>query len=112
MRGGIAEEMEMDIDDIGKAMSHMMGKGKSRVPIAVMSKGNSMERAHMMRSLGAEVVLVDQQPGSVVGEVSGADLQLVFEETERLCKSRGAFRADQFQLEGNVRAHVGVTNSL
>lgn len=28
--------------------------------IAVMSRGNSMERARMMRSLGAEVILVDQ----------------------------------------------------
>ena len=45
--------------------------------VAVMSKGNSSERARMMRALGAEVVLVEQQPGSIPGEVSGDDLALV-----------------------------------
>src|SRR5215469_6446368 len=45
--------------------------------IAVMSKGNTPERARMMRALGAEVVLVDQLPGSVAGQVSGGDLELV-----------------------------------
>jgi cysteine synthase A len=39
--------------------------------VAVMSKGNSVERARMMRALGAEVVLVDQLPGSTPGQVSG-----------------------------------------
>jgi len=34
--------------------------------VAVMSKGNSMERARMMKALGAEVVLVDQAPGSPI----------------------------------------------
>ena len=36
--------------------------------VAVMSKGNSMERARMMSALGAEVVLVDQLPdnGTIV----------------------------------------------
>ena len=37
--------------------------------VAVMSKGNSEERARMMRALGAEVVLVEQQGGSVPGQV-------------------------------------------
>src|SRR6516162_9193292 len=35
--------------------------------VAVMAKGNSVERARMMRALGAEVVLVDQLPGSIPG---------------------------------------------
>ncbi len=39
--------------------------------VAVMSKGNSIERARMMSALGAEVVLVDQSPGSEPGMVSG-----------------------------------------
>jgi cysteine synthase A len=73
--------------------------------VAVMSKGNSRERARMMRALGAEVVLVDQLPGSVYGEVSGGDLALVEEETQRQVKERGAFRADQFALQSNFRAH-------
>ena len=45
--------------------------------VAVMSRGNSTERARMMRSLGAEVVLVEQLPGSQPGQVSGGDLELV-----------------------------------
>jgi len=73
--------------------------------VAVMSKGNSAERARMMRALGAEVVLVDQLPTSVPGQVSGGDLELVEQETQRLAKERNAFRADQFLLEGNFRAH-------
>lgn len=73
--------------------------------IAVMSKGNSVERARMMRALGAEVVLVDQVPESVPGQVSGADLQAVEEEAQRIMKHRGAFRADQFEKAGSYRAH-------
>ena len=73
--------------------------------IAVMSRGNSEERARMMRAFGAEVVLVDQAPGSPPGQVSGADLALVNERTEALIRERGAFRADQFQHRGNFRAH-------
>ena len=73
--------------------------------VAVMSKGNSPERARMMRALGAEVVLVDQLPGSPPGQVSGGDLELVEQETQRIVKARGAFRADQFHHRGNFRAH-------
>lgn len=73
--------------------------------VAVMSRGNSIERARMMAALGAEVVLVDQLPSSVPGQVSGGDLELVERETRKIVKERGAFRADQFQLESNFRAH-------
>ena len=73
--------------------------------VAVMSKGNSFERVRMMRALGAEVVLVDQLPDSVPGQVSGGDLELVEQETRRIVRDRGAFRADQFVLLGNFRAH-------
>jgi cysteine synthase A len=73
--------------------------------VAVMSQGNSMERARMMTALGAEVVLVDQLPTSKPGQVSGGDLELVEQETQRLVKERRAFRADQFHLQGNFRAH-------
>lgn len=74
--------------------------------VAVMSKGNSIERARMMRALGAEVVLVDQLPGSVPGQVSGGDLERVEHETRRIVAVRGAFRADQFVLSGSFRAHL------
>ena len=73
--------------------------------VAVMSKGNSPERARMMSALGAEVILVDQCPGSKPGQVSGEDLQRVEEETQRIVVKRQAFRADQFRLQGNFRAH-------
>ena len=73
--------------------------------VAVMSRGNSIERAHMMAALGAEVILVDQCPGSKPGEVSGADLARVEEKAQEIVKQRRAFRADQFLLAGNARAH-------
>lgn len=73
--------------------------------VAVMSQGNSRERARMMAALGAEVVLVDQAPGAVIGQVSGEDLALVEKEAQRLTRQRGAFRADQFNHLGNKRAH-------
>ncbi len=73
--------------------------------VAVMSKGNSEERARMMKALGAEVVLVDQIPGSTPGKVSGADLERVEERAREIVRERGAFRADQFHHAGNFRAH-------
>ena len=77
--------------------------------VAVMSRGNSPERARMMVALGAEVVLVDQAKGARAGEVSGADLELVEQVAERLTKQRGAFRADQFRHAGNAEAHYQTT---
>jgi cysteine synthase A len=64
--------------------------------IAVMSRGNSIERAQMMKAFGAEVVLVDQMPDSVPGQVTGKDLALVETEARRLTEAHQAFRADQF----------------
>jgi len=83
--------------------------GKGYPFIAVMSKGNSQERARMMKALGAEVVLVDQAPGSIPGQVSGRDLELVEETTRLLAERRKAFRADQFNLWGNVHSHEKYT---
>ncbi|MBJ6372102.1 PLP-dependent cysteine synthase family protein [Sedimentitalea arenosa] len=77
--------------------------------VAVMSRGNSPERAQMMRALGAEVVLVAQAEDGVVGEVSGADLALVETEARRITVERGAFRADQFAHAGNAGAHFATT---
>lgn len=73
--------------------------------VAVMSKGNTIERARMMRALGAEVVLVDQAPGSPPNQVSGEDLALVEERTRSLTAERNAFRCDQFTLAGGILAH-------
>ena len=77
--------------------------------VAVMSKGNSPERARQMTALGAEVVLVDQLPDSIPGEVSGADLSLVEDTAQRLTAERGAFRADQFHRAGAWLAHYHTT---
>ena len=74
--------------------------------VAVMSRGNSLERARMMAALGAEVVLVDQLPDSKPGQVSGGDLALVEERTREIVAERNAFRADQFNLVSNRRAHL------
>jgi len=73
--------------------------------VAVMSRGNSMERARMMAALGAEVVLVDQLPDSTPGKVSGGDLALVEQEAQRIVRARCAFQADQFHLASNPQAH-------
>ncbi|HEY3312609.1 MAG TPA: cysteine synthase family protein [Anaerolineales bacterium] len=73
--------------------------------VAVMSKGNSTERARMMRAFGAEVILVDQLPESKPGQVSGGDLALVEAAAQRITKERAAFRADQFHLESSSRGH-------
>jgi cysteine synthase A len=76
---------------------------------AVMSKGNSIERARMMKALGANVVLVEQALGSKPGYVSGEDLKLVQNEAERLVSELGGFRADQFNLLANEDAHYTET---
>jgi len=73
--------------------------------IACMSKGNSVERARMMKALGAEVILVDQMPDSIKGQVSGDDLALVEERTKQILEERNAFRADQFSLKSCNHAH-------
>ncbi len=77
--------------------------------VAVMSKGNSSERARMMRALGAEVVLVPQAEGRQPGQVSGDDLALVEEEARRITAERAAYRADQFERAGNPLAHEAGT---
>ncbi len=73
--------------------------------VAVMSEGNSEERARMMRALGAEVVLVPQAEGGQPGQVSGEDLALVESAAQRITEERGAYRADQFERAGNPLAH-------
>jgi cysteine synthase A len=61
--------------------------------VAVMSKGNSRERARMMTALGVEAVLVDQLPESKLGWVSGGDLKLAEERTHEIVRERRSFHA-------------------
>jgi len=77
--------------------------------VAVISKGNTIERVRMMQALGAEVVRVEQAPGSPPHQVSGEDLALVEQRTREIVRERAAFRADQFTLPGNVLAHERYT---
>ena len=58
----------------------------------VMSHINSRERVQMVEALGSEVVLVDQQPGATLGQVSGQDLPLVAERAEQI--ARGSVPSD------------------
>ncbi len=73
--------------------------------VAVMSEGNSRERARMMRALGAQVVLVPQVGGPRPGQVSGLDLAQVDRVASELALKWRAFRADQFNNVSNARAH-------
>jgi cysteine synthase A len=73
--------------------------------VAVISRGNSIERVRQMTAFGAEVVVVDQAEGAIDGQVSGEDLALVEAEAASIVARRDAFRVDQFQREANVLAH-------
>ena len=96
--------VELTSGNTGTGLSIVCGV-KGYPFVAVMSKGNSMERARMMKALGAEVILIDQLPDSKQGQVSGGDLALVEEAAQRITKERKAFRADQFRLASSSRAH-------
>jgi cysteine synthase len=76
---------------------------------AVMSRGNSPERAQMMRAFGAEVCLIDQAPGGSPGQISGADMQLVRERAVALVNEVGAYFCDQFDNAANLAAHENGT---
>lgn len=96
--------VELTSGNTGTGLSIVCGV-KGYPFVAVMSRGNSTERARMMRALGAEVILIDQLPESKPGQVSGGDLALVEEAAQRITKERNAFRADQFRLPSSSRGH-------
>ena len=96
--------VELTSGNMGTALA-MICSQRNYPFVAVMSKGNSVERVLMMEHLGAEVILVEQKPGGVSGKVTGEDLQLVEEMTQEITKKRQAFRADQFNRKGNFLAH-------
>jgi cysteine synthase A len=76
---------------------------------AVMSAGNSRERAQMIRALGGEVALVEQAPDSTPGQVNGADMRLVKERAAELVAEKKAYFVDQFENPANSIAHEQVT---
>lgn len=72
--------------------------------LAVMSEGNSPERARMMRALGAEVVLVPQVDGTP-GKVTGQDIEAAGERARAIARETGGYFVDQFNNPGSVLAH-------
>ena len=71
--------------------------------IAVMSQGNTPERAAMMRAMGATVVLVEQSdPEQGITE---EDMKRVEDTANNLAVKHNAFRADQFKRVENSQAH-------
>ena len=74
--------------------------------IAAMSKGNSAERMKMMRGFGADLLLVDQLPGSKPGFVSGDDMAQVENAAREYAKENGAYMTDQFYNPENNEAHA------
>ncbi|MFP6901028.1 MAG: cysteine synthase family protein, partial [Opitutales bacterium] len=71
--------------------------------IAVMSRGNTPERAAMMQAMGATVVLVDLDDASE--GITAEDMKRVENTTARLTTEHNAFRADQFNRQENAEAH-------
>lgn len=71
--------------------------------IAVMSKGNSIERVKMIEAFGGKVELVDQI--SEHSGVSSEDMELVGKRYNELVKELNAFGVNQFNNEDNAWAH-------
>ena len=80
--------------------------------ICMMSRGNSIERVKMISAFGGEVVLVDQAPGAIKGKVSGADLELVEIEAEKVVKDTGAFYLNQFNSSDNALSQETAANEV
>ena len=77
--------------------------------IAVMSAGNSPERAQMIHQFGAKVVLVPQSPNSTKGSVNAKDMELVEAEFNRLANKLNALKVGQFYNEDNAMTHYHTT---
>jgi len=69
--------------------------------ICCMSIGNSVERRKMIEAFGGELVLVDQAPGAVKGQVTNEDLLMVEREAERIVGETGAYYINQFHNNAN-----------
>jgi cysteine synthase A len=72
---------------------------------AVMSSGNTRERAQMIRAFGANLILVPQAAGGIPGRVSGADMAAVRQRAASVTAEMGAFFCDQFENPANSQAH-------
>jgi cysteine synthase A len=77
---------------------------------AVMSAGNSRERAQMIRAFGGHVMLVDQSAGGISGKVTGEDMRMVKARAAQLVAEKDAFFVDQFENPDNALVHEKVTS--
>ncbi|SMD31524.1 PLP-dependent cysteine synthase family protein [Picrophilus oshimae] len=77
--------------------------------VAVMSAGNSAERQKILRALGAEVVLVPQQPGEEPGRISRKDNDAVEKKTQELTEKLNAYRPNQYINSMNWKVHQHTT---
>lgn len=76
--------------------------------IAVMSVGNSPERIHILRALGADVLLVPQVDGAP-GKVTGNDIAAAVEKAVSTARKMNGFYVDQFNNPSSVSAHYTTT---
>ena len=80
--------------------------------IVTMSAGNSPQRARMLESLGAEVVIVPQVAGEP-GQVTGPDIAAAARVAEMIAAERKGFYVDQFHaVEGKLAHETGTAQEL
>jgi cysteine synthase len=99
--------VEMTSGNMGAGLAVVCGVKKNPF-IAVMSKGNSIERIRILKALGSEVVLVPQVDGSP-GKVTGSDIAAAVEKAKEIQVERGAYYVDQFNNLSSVSAHYTTT---
>ena len=79
--------------------------------MAVMSAGNTVEKAQMLKALGAEVVIVPQQPDEEPNTVSRNDNEAVEKKTEELTEKLHAYRPNQYINPVNYLVHEYTTGN-
>ncbi|MDR3672031.1 MAG: pyridoxal-phosphate dependent enzyme [Holophaga sp.] len=111
LAGGMGDHRDAARPGLERVRRYLGLNFRDRVCLQDLADLAGVGRFHLVRSFKRATgftpyeYLVDQMPGSKVGEVSGEDLARVEEVAQELVRERGAFRADQFQLDGNFRAH-------
>ena len=72
--------------------------------MAVMSSGNSPERAKIIKALGGNVLLADQVDGKH-GQVTGKDIAYAAEIAIKFAQKKHGFYVDQFNNPSGIKAH-------
>jgi len=76
--------------------------------IAVMSRGNSPERAKIIKALGGKILLTDQVNGKP-GKVTGKDIEHASKVAKEYAEANKGFYVDQFNNPSGVKAHFKTT---